>query len=125
MDYRVADLNLAVDDAAMAAGAKVDSTTLANVGRMLYGHVGRAACHRVRRLAVDPRRSVRPAEQPSCPLNVRAISMSRPPRLDNASYAAEIVDEAYNRTLRVAGPDGQELWINGEQQDLYGYRFLG
>ena len=46
-------------------------------------------------------------------------------RLDAAGYAAEIVDEAYNRTLRVTGPGGRELWINGVQHDLYGYRFLG
>lgn len=46
-------------------------------------------------------------------------------RLDTAGYAAEIVDEAYNRTLRVTGPGGRELWINGVQHDLYGYRLLG
>jgi hypothetical protein len=46
-------------------------------------------------------------------------------RLDAAGYAAEIVDEAYNRTLRVTGPGGRELWINGVQHDLYGYRLLG
>jgi hypothetical protein len=45
-------------------------------------------------------------------------------RLSHAGYAAEIVDEAYNRTLRVAGPGAHELWINGAQQDLYGYRSL-
>ncbi len=45
-------------------------------------------------------------------------------RLNLAGYPAEIVDEAYNRTLRVAGPGAEELWINGVQQDLYGYRSL-
>jgi hypothetical protein len=45
-------------------------------------------------------------------------------RLDQAGYVAEIVDEAYNRTLRVAGPGLEELWVNGVQQDLYGYRSL-
>ncbi|MGV8847932.1 MAG: hypothetical protein ACOH16_00145 [Propionibacteriaceae bacterium] len=45
-------------------------------------------------------------------------------RLNLAGYAAEVVDEAYNRTLRVAGPGAEELWINGVQQDLYGYRSL-
>jgi hypothetical protein len=45
-------------------------------------------------------------------------------RLDATGYAAEIGDEAYNRTLRVTGPDGVELWVNGAQQDLYGYRLL-
>jgi len=46
-------------------------------------------------------------------------------RLDAAGYAAEIVDEAYNRTLRVTGPARVDLWINGVQRDLYGYRLLG
>ena len=46
-------------------------------------------------------------------------------RLGAVGFAAEIVDEAYNRTLRVTGPGDRELWINGVQQDLYGYRFLG
>ena len=45
-------------------------------------------------------------------------------RLNRAGYAAEIVDEAYNRTLRVAGPGLDELCVNGVQQDLYGYRSL-
>lgn len=45
-------------------------------------------------------------------------------RLNDAGYRAEIVDEAYNRTLRVAGPGGDELWVNGVQEDLYGYRLL-
>lgn len=45
-------------------------------------------------------------------------------RLNLAGYPAEIVDEAYNRTLRVEGPGAEELWINGVQQDLYGYRSL-
>ncbi|SDQ34825.1 hypothetical protein SAMN02800687_1524 [Curtobacterium sp. UNCCL20] len=42
-------------------------------------------------------------------------------RLTEAGYAPRIVDEAYNRTLRVARPDGPDLWVNGVQQDLYGY----
>ncbi len=46
-------------------------------------------------------------------------------RFDAAGYAAEIVDEAYNRTLRVTGPARVDLWINGVQRDLYGYRLLG
>ena len=46
-------------------------------------------------------------------------------RLDAAGYAAEIVDEAYNRTLRVTGPARVDLWINGVQRDLYGYRLRG
>lgn len=35
---------------------------------------------------------------------------------------ARVHDEAYNRTLVVTCPDGDEIWVNGEQTDLYGYR---
>lgn len=35
---------------------------------------------------------------------------------------AHVVDEAYNRTLLVPSPDGDTIWVNGEQTDLYGYR---
>lgn len=42
-------------------------------------------------------------------------------RLTDAGYAPRIVDEAYNRTLRVERPDGPDLWVNGVQEDLYGY----
>ncbi|MBA8991240.1 hypothetical protein FHW23_002509 [Curtobacterium pusillum] len=42
-------------------------------------------------------------------------------RLVEAGYEPRIIDEAYNRTLRVARPDGPDLWVNGAQQDLYGY----
>ncbi|MFT3888878.1 MAG: hypothetical protein QM713_12035 [Arachnia sp.] len=45
-------------------------------------------------------------------------------RLTDAGFAATVVDEAYNRTLRVATPDGDELWINGAMDDLYGYTRL-
>jgi hypothetical protein len=38
---------------------------------------------------------------------------------------AHAVDEAYNRTLLVPSPDGDTIWINGEQTDLYGYRREG
>lgn len=44
-------------------------------------------------------------------------------RLTDAGFAASIVDEAYARTVRVLDPDGgDEVWINGVQEDLYGYR---
>jgi len=42
-------------------------------------------------------------------------------RLTEAGHTPRILDEAYNRTLRVARPDGPDLWVNGVQQDLYGY----
>lgn len=38
--------------------------------------------------------------------------------LTDAGFAASVVDEAYARTVRIADP---EVWINGEQEDLYGY----
>ncbi|WP_146111956.1 hypothetical protein [Arthrobacter sp. MYb227] len=41
--------------------------------------------------------------------------------LRNAGFETEIVDEAYGRTLLVAHPDGDQLWINERQSDLHGY----
>lgn len=43
-------------------------------------------------------------------------------RLQDAGFAASVVDEAFARTIRVADPDGgDEVWINGVQDDLHGY----
>ncbi|GAA1866692.1 hypothetical protein GCM10009715_12380 [Paeniglutamicibacter psychrophenolicus] len=42
-------------------------------------------------------------------------------RLSSAGIEAQLVDEAYGRTLLVEHPDGAQLWINERQQDLYGY----
>ena len=42
-------------------------------------------------------------------------------QLGRAGFDAEVIDEAYNRTLRVMTPDGWALSINGAQSDLYGY----
>ncbi len=43
-------------------------------------------------------------------------------RLRGAGFDAAIVDEAYARTIRIPDPDGgEEIWINGAQDDLYGY----
>jgi len=43
-------------------------------------------------------------------------------RLQDAGFAASVVDEAFARTIRVADPDGgDEIWINGVQDDLHGY----
>lgn len=39
-------------------------------------------------------------------------------RLADAGFEASVVDEAYARTVRVADP---AAWINGVQDDLYGY----
>lgn len=44
--------------------------------------------------------------------------------LDSAGFGASVIDEAYNRTLLVATPDGDQLWVNGTMDDLYGYRLL-
>lgn len=35
---------------------------------------------------------------------------------------ARVHDEAYNRTLIVTSPDGDQVWVNGVMADLYGYR---
>lgn len=43
-------------------------------------------------------------------------------RLEDAGYDSVIVDEAYNRTLRVTTPDGWVMSVNGRQSDLYGFR---
>lgn len=43
-------------------------------------------------------------------------------RVRAAGIEASVVDEAYNRTLLVASPDGGQLWINGAQEDFYGFR---
>lgn len=45
-------------------------------------------------------------------------------RLAGAGLPAVVVDEAYNRTLRVRRPDGPDLWVNGRHEDLYGYTRL-
>lgn len=43
-------------------------------------------------------------------------------RLQDVGFAASIVDEAFTRTVRVADPDGgDDVWINGAQNDLHGY----
>lgn len=44
--------------------------------------------------------------------------------LTSAGHAAAVIDEAYNRTLLVTTPDGDQLWVNGEIGDLYGYSRL-
>jgi len=42
-----------------------------------------------------------------------------------ARVEADVVDEAYGRTLLVARPEGGEpIWINERQSDLYGYTAL-
>lgn len=43
-------------------------------------------------------------------------------RLADAGFEASVVDEAYARTVRVAEP---AAWINGVQEDLYGYHRAG
>lgn len=41
--------------------------------------------------------------------------------INDAGYDAEVIDEAYNRTLVVNTPDEWTLRINGAQDDLHGY----
>lgn len=45
--------------------------------------------------------------------------------MHDAGFEASVVDEAYNRTLLVASPDGGHVWVNGTQDDLYGYHRAG
>lgn len=45
-------------------------------------------------------------------------------RLTDGGFPAAVIDEAYNRTVRVISPDGDEVWINGAQDDLYGFTRL-
>lgn len=42
-------------------------------------------------------------------------------RLQQAGFAPAIVDEAYNRTLRVPTPDGWTMSVNGVMEDMYGF----
>ncbi|MGP6171793.1 hypothetical protein ACTU6U_12165 [Microbacterium sp. A196] len=43
-------------------------------------------------------------------------------RLQDAGFEASVVDEAFARTIRIPDPDGgDEIWINGAQDDLHGY----
>lgn len=44
--------------------------------------------------------------------------------LTQAGLSPSVVDEAYNRTLLVGTPDGDQLWVNGQMDDLYGYARL-
>ena len=41
--------------------------------------------------------------------------------INDAGYQADVIDEAYNRTLVVTTPDNWALRINGAQDDLHGY----
>lgn len=47
-------------------------------------------------------------------------------RLQDAGFEASVVDEAFVRTIRIPDPDGgDEIWINGVQDDLHGYHREG
>lgn len=47
-------------------------------------------------------------------------------RLRGRGIDATIVDEAFSRTVRFPNPDGgDDVWINGPQDDLYGYHRAG
>lgn len=42
--------------------------------------------------------------------------------LTDAGFPAHVIDEAYGRSMRITNPDGgSDIWINGAQEDLYGY----
>lgn len=46
--------------------------------------------------------------------------------LRDAGIGATVIDESYGRSLRLPDPDlpAEQIWINEEQRDLYGYRRL-
>ncbi|HWK78798.1 hypothetical protein [Microbacterium sp.] len=47
-------------------------------------------------------------------------------RLRDAGFEAAVVDEAFARTIRIPDLDGgEEIWINGVQEDLHGYHREG
>lgn len=44
-------------------------------------------------------------------------------RLRSAGQEAVVIDESYARTVRIPDPDGgEDVWIDGRQDDPYGYR---
>lgn len=57
----------------------------------------------------------------SCRGDLDALSAS----LRRAGFPADVVDEAYNRTVHVRTPDGGTLHLNGPIEDLYGFHRVG
>lgn len=90
---------------------------------------GLVGVHHTENLAFEP-----PAEAPAAPgsaLREVAVGLTFEHRdvdalLEQVRAAgledAHVVDESYNRTLLVGCPDGETIWVNGVQTDLYGYR---
>ena len=56
------------------------------------------------------------------PRFVRSPRLGRGVARTHPARCAEVVDEAYNRTLLVTTPEGAKLWINGAASDLHGCR---
>lgn len=57
----------------------------------------------------------------SCRGDLDALSTS----LRQAGFDADVVDEAYNRTVHVRTPGGGSLHLNGPIEDLYGFHRVG
>jgi hypothetical protein len=57
----------------------------------------------------------------SCRDDLDALSAS----LRRAGFAADVVDEAYNRTVQARTPGGGTLHLNGPIEDLYGFHRVG
>lgn len=58
--------------------------------------------------------------------DVRALAE----RVGDAGIVADVVDESYGLSLRIANPDSPDdlrtrIWVNQTQEDLYGYQRLG
>lgn len=64
-------------------------------------------------------------EAPSQPLIEVFAEAGNLDALTRNGIEADLVDEAFGRSLRVVQPDGAQLWINETQHDLYGYHHIG
>lgn len=64
-----------------------------------------------------------PGETVLCLATARADEASQ--ELEAAGLQTTVWDESYGRQAMVTGPAGEAIWINEEQQDLYGYQGHG
>jgi len=120
----VSDLD-SVEGAAVTAGARVDATTLENVGRILTvtsGELRVTVSNGSRSTSGDPSvlpiHYVRDLAEPDCLYRARGL---RPRIAAVDGVWADYVGEGGGLAALHHG----ELWINGVQHDLYGYRLLG
>lgn len=87
---------------------------------------GLVAIHHRDDLASEPPRQAGSADMPEIGVGLTFEHADVDALLERVRSAglqdAHVVDEAYNRTLLVRCPDGDEIWVNGAITDLYGYR---